>query len=301
MSFLAAASRLPRPSPPLFARALSISTHYSQGTGRILPLIIAGLQSSGVSVPSPDTALTAVQLRGVDQFHIGGVNSALALFDKMGIKKGDVVVDIGSGLGGPARLVSERFGCSVVGVDLCEEFVAVAKEINVWTRSSGVEFRVGDGSSLEGMEPGTVDSMFMLHVGMNVEDKVALGGAVGRGLKEGGVFGVFDMVAGDGRALDYPVPFATEAGQAFLSREEEYVEAFEGAGLSLVGMEDKTEYCLDVIKGNAKRAKEKGREGGLGPTIVQGKNVGTKMKNIVAMFKDGRMRASEMIFEKKSS
>jgi sarcosine/dimethylglycine N-methyltransferase len=62
--------------------------------------------------------LNAEDLFEFDQDHYGGIEAVEALADLAKITEGRVVLDLGSGLGGPARFLSWRYGCRVTGVDL---------------------------------------------------------------------------------------------------------------------------------------------------------------------------------------
>jgi predicted O-methyltransferase YrrM len=58
----------------------------------------------------PDTDIS-------DQNHPGGVQSVLALGTAARLSAGSVVVDVGAGIGGSARVLALAFGCSVVGIE----------------------------------------------------------------------------------------------------------------------------------------------------------------------------------------
>src|SRR5262249_25474766 len=65
------------------------------------------------------------QLTTLDQFHAGGAESVERLLSLGGVGPGQIVVDLGSGLGGPARL-APTLGAKVIGVDRTAAFVALA-------------------------------------------------------------------------------------------------------------------------------------------------------------------------------
>src|SRR3546814_3455016 len=114
------------------------------------------------------------------------------------------LLDIGCGLGGAARHFARACGCTVTGVDLTPEYVAVAEAL---TRMVGqadrVAFRAGSALDLP-FEAASFDAATLLHVGMNIPDKDRLCAEAARVLKPGGVFGVYDgMRVGDG-ALTFP-------------------------------------------------------------------------------------------------
>ena len=63
---------------------------------------------------------------------------------------------------------------------------------------------------------GAFDGAYMLHVGMNIEDRAKLCSEVHRVLRPGSLFGIYDvMKTGDGE-LTYPVPWATTAASSFV-------------------------------------------------------------------------------------
>ena len=63
-------------------------------------------------------ALTQPQLDGIDQFHSGGAEAVDRLLPSLGLTPAMTALDVGSGLGGPARQVARSTGCAVVGVDI---------------------------------------------------------------------------------------------------------------------------------------------------------------------------------------
>ena len=64
------------------------------------------------------SALTPEDLFDLDQDHYGGLQAVETLGRLGGIDRSSRVLDLCSGLGGPARFLASRFGCRVAGVDL---------------------------------------------------------------------------------------------------------------------------------------------------------------------------------------
>lgn len=90
--------------------------------------------------------LSEDRLSGItDQNHVGGAAAVRRLGRLAGIARGDVVADLGCGLGGSARVLAGTFGCRVEGIDLSPSRVADA---NALSRLVGldrlVSIRVGD-------------------------------------------------------------------------------------------------------------------------------------------------------------
>ncbi len=97
-----------------------VESHYSSGS--LLERIRRGLERAGIDPDRP----TAADLKPVDEFHIGGAAATGALLDQVALGPGMAVLDIGSGIGGTARLIAERTGGTVTGIDLTREFVETA-------------------------------------------------------------------------------------------------------------------------------------------------------------------------------
>ena len=81
--------------------------------------ILARLERAGEDV----TALTELQLAVdpetelTDQNHSGGMQSVLELALAAGVTRSSRIVDVGSGLGGSARVLAAEFGCRVIGIE----------------------------------------------------------------------------------------------------------------------------------------------------------------------------------------
>lgn len=65
-----------------------------------------------------------------DQNHIGGAGYVLEIGRRLGITERTKVLELGSGIGGAARVLSSEFGCNVTGIDLTEGRVSDAKRLS---------------------------------------------------------------------------------------------------------------------------------------------------------------------------
>jgi len=112
--------------------------------------ILARLQRGNVSLSEvnewslaldPDTDIS-------DQNHPGGVQSVLALATAARISAASVVIDLGAGIGGSARVLAQAFGCSVLGIerdpDRCRQAIRLTALVGL---SNRVTFLVHDALS----------------------------------------------------------------------------------------------------------------------------------------------------------
>ena len=191
--------------------ATEISEHYSQGG--LLARLEASLRGDGVD---PESA-TPEELAPYDHFHGRGLEATQDMADRLPVNPWDNILDIGSGLGGPARYMAQRFGCRVAGIDLTPEFCEVARLL---TTRLGLEERVsferGDALAMP-FEDEAFDGAYSMNVSMNIADKRAFFGEIHRVLRPGGWLFLSEVARGPGGEPDYPLPWAQTAASSFLA------------------------------------------------------------------------------------
>ncbi|WP_116997377.1 class I SAM-dependent methyltransferase [Desertimonas flava] len=176
------------------------------------------------------TTLTVDDLSGLDQLHAGSVAATERLFGALDVHADSELLDVGSGVGGPARLAAARHGCHVTGIDLSPAFVELARALTARVGlSDSVSFEVGSATSMP-FADASFDRAMLLHVGMNIERKDLVIAEVRRVLRPDGRFAVYDqMRVGDGD-LTYPLPWADDERSSFVERRETYRQFLTDAG-----------------------------------------------------------------------
>jgi len=96
-----------------------VATYYTRGM--LEQKILGALRNAGKNVEQ----LSTRDLEALDNLHVGGREAIEGLAGFMELNPGMGLLDVGCGIGGPARYFAER-GCQVTGLDLTEEFVRVA-------------------------------------------------------------------------------------------------------------------------------------------------------------------------------
>ena len=196
--------------------------------------------------------MTVAQLAPLDQFHTRGILATSELAGAAGIEPSTRVLDLGCGIGGPARYLAATFGCKVTGVDLSPDFIEAATYLTARCGlSDRVTFQVGDALHLP-FEDAAFDAVFLQHVAMNIEDRTALYAEVRRILATGGRFATYDLVLRDGDVV-YPAPWARDASTSFLLSEGDTRTALEQAGFQAVLWRDDTQTAARLVQGGPGR------------------------------------------------
>lgn len=226
----------------------AVERHYSATAG-LADTIAARFREIGKDI----SALTTADLASVDEFHIRGRSATIELAGRLEVGPGAHVLDVGSGLGGPARTVAEAHGCRVTGIDLTAEFCAAATELTRWVGLSGlVDFTHGDAMTLP-FAPGAFDAAMTLHVGMNIPAKTDLYAGVRRVMKPGGVFAVYDVLQGEGGDVIYPTPWARDLSISHVATPAEMRRSLTDAGFTITQEIDSTEASDDWFQDVARR------------------------------------------------
>src|SRR6185503_18510687 len=93
------------------------------------------------------------------------------LLDALGVDASTRLLDVGSGVGGPARLAAARQGCRVTGIDLSPDFVDTARKITARVGlTDRVSFDVGSATDMP-YDDAAFSRAMLNHVGMNIEAK----------------------------------------------------------------------------------------------------------------------------------
>lgn len=192
--------------------------------------------------------LSTADLAPVDEFHIRGRAATLEIIRALRLTADSHMLDLGSGLGGPARTVAELTGGTVTGIDLTAEFCEVATALSAWTGlSDRTRFVVGDATAT-GLAAASADAAMTVHVAMNIADKPALYAEAFRVLRPGGRFVVYDVLQGEGGDVRYPVPWASDPSTSHLARPDEMRTLLPAAGFDVVAEIDSSDDSLEWFR-----------------------------------------------------
>ena len=213
----------------------NITDHYQ--SGELLARLDAALRDDGVDPAQPGLA----GLEPYDQFHHRGLDGTAELAEMVTIGAGDHLLDVGCGIGGPARYLADRFGCRITGIDLTEEFCEVAREL---TRRCGLDeliaYEQGDALDMP-FADASFDGAYSMNVSMNIADRDGLYREIRRVLKPGGWLILSEIAQGPAGEVSYPTPWALDASASFLATPEETKARVEACGFEVVRLIDATE------------------------------------------------------------
>ena len=198
------------------------------------------LKTALAALGPEDQRLTPQQLGTLDQFHTRGLAATAELARLAGITADMSVLDVGAGVGGPARFLAATYDCRVTGVDLSQPFVDAARYLTERTGQSGqVSFQTANALELP-FDDGRFNVVLLQHVAMNISDRVRLYREIRRVLKSRGRFATFDVVLNNGQP-HYPLPWARTPATSFLLTAAATREAIEPAGFRTLAWQDDTE------------------------------------------------------------
>ncbi|HXW26552.1 MAG TPA: class I SAM-dependent methyltransferase [Xanthobacteraceae bacterium] len=230
-----------------------VSRHYSRGN--LLELLRRELTAEGIDPDHP----TVAQLAPFDHFHGRGLEATRELADRVAVSPSDRILDVGSGIGGPARYFADRFGCRITGIDLTQEFCDVAQAL---TRAVGLDGRVsfqqGDATALP-FPDAAFDGAYSMNVSMNIADKRAFYREIRRVLRPGAWLALSEIAQGPGGAPDYPTPWAASAATSFLATPVATRQALAETGFALETMRETTQEAL-AFNARARAMVERGEK-----------------------------------------
>jgi len=184
----------------------------------------------------------------LEDFHTMGRIATSELVDLVGITSEHEVLDAGSGIGGTARYIADRCGCTVTAVDLTQEYCETACWLNrLVGLDKQITVRRADVTALP-FADATFQVVFSQHVQMNVADKASLYREARRVMVSGGRLAMWDIVSGEGGELDFPLPWADEPGLSHLAKSDRLRATVESSGFAIEHWNDRTEQAGAIMQ-----------------------------------------------------
>ena len=274
--------------------APDIAGHYT--SGELLPRLAARLREDGADPTRPSFEALAPY----DHFHGRGIEATEELVENLQVSPSDHILDVGSGIGGPARYFARRFHCRVTGIDLTAEFCEVARHLTAQLGlTEQISFEQGDALAMP-FGDAVFDGAYTMNVSMNIADKQALFAEIHRVLKPGAWFRLAEIAQGPGGAPNYPTPWARTTDSSFLATPAQTCANLEASGFAIESQRDTAEAALAY----AARSRAVVEAGGQPPhravSLVHGAIAEEAIANTGRALKDGCTVPIELVCRKVS-
>ena len=268
-----------------------VEQHYTLGD--IEQTILQALETAGKDIDR----LTLDDLAQIDEFHIRGPEATAQMAEEIGIDAEMQVLDVGCGLGGPSRRLASNYGCRVTGLDLTEAYCRAAEAFSVRLGLNHlVSYRTGNALDMP-FEEERFEVLWTQHASMNISDKAQLYSEMYRVLKPGGHLAIYDIIAGPGGDVYFPVPWARDPSISFLATGDELRQLLGAAGFDIISWRDTTDVGLAWFAAKSAQIKKHGRPI-LGYHMLLGDDFLQMARNQLRSFKENRMALLQVIAQR---
>jgi SAM-dependent methyltransferase len=278
------------------AYEVALNDHY--GVTDLSDEILDALEAAGKDVD----ALTRKDIASFDEFHIRGLEATQEVADLAEIEAHSRVLDVGCGIGGPARTLASEYGCDVVGIDIVEEYCRAA---TLFTERVGladkVHFQHGNALDLP-FKDEEFDIVWFEHTLPNIEATGMAFEEAGRVLRPGGTLALYELCAGPGGEPVFPVPWASDTSLSYLKQPERLREDILNHGFDEVTWRDVTEPSLEWFRNVVESMQSRPADAPppLGLNLLMGAETPVKAANVVRNLEEERVVVIQGVYERVS-
>lgn len=259
-----------------------IEAHYTRA--HLFETILEALQREGIDYSN----VTRKDIAGIDEFHVRGAEVTRELAAAAGLQKGWHVLDVGSGLGGPCRLLAAEYGCEVTGIDLTAEYVRTATLLSKLVGlNNNTKFITGSALDLP-FADNSFDMVWTQHVQMNVAGKQRMYNEIARVLTSNGQFVYYDIFSNNNQKVYYPTPWATHASQSHLITVDDYRQCLQQAGLTITATINQTEKGIQFFDKLFERLAQNNLPA-IGLNLVVGDSFKERFTNLRRNLEEGKL------------
>ena len=254
--------------------APAVNRHY--GRRDLGEIILAAVRATG---KDPDR-LSPEDLAPATEFHSRGREATRELAQLASLRADMRVLDVGGGLGGPARTLASEFGCQVTVLDLTEVYCRAGEALTVRTGlGDRIGFRHGNALDMPFSDE-EFDVVWTQHSSMNIADKERLYAEIWRVLRPGGRFAMHEIMAGSLQPIHFPVPWARDPAISFLRPAATIRALLAETGFAEVAWEDVSTPSLAFFRERLVAAGQGGPPP-IGLHLLMGDDFGSMFRNQV--------------------
>ena len=262
----------------------NVREHYSSPD--IISRILAAVAESGQRTD----ALKAEMLYPYDQLHGREIAATREHVERLGLRSGMQVLDVGCGIGGPARYIAATHeGVTVTGIDVTSDFVATARDL---THRCGLDDRIAfieaDALSMP-FADSVFDAAICLYVGMNIADKAELCREIYRVLKHGGRVVWSEVTLGPMGPARFPLPWASGPAASFLVPPQVLRQVFTKTGFNIIETVDETSRIVEAAQRPATPGQPPPPAHQAANQVVMGKDFVERRQNFIRNLTEERL------------
>lgn len=261
----------------------SVVQHYFRDG--LFEQILDALKKRGV------ITVTRKDLSAFDEFHVRGAAVSAELAQEAGLQANTKLLDVGCGLGGPARMLAADVGCTVTGIDISPEFIKTATQLSALVNmQQQTVFMEADALHLP-FTQAQFDVVWTQHTQMNIEDKHRFYAEIKRVLRPGGRFIYYDIFTVRHEPLTFPLPWAGDASISHLQTVAGFEEHMQLLHFKKIQTRDQTEAGIGFLT-NAVKAISANENPPPGIQLVVGSNAAEKLRNLL-----GSLQAQQLVLQ----
>ncbi|MFD0860922.1 class I SAM-dependent methyltransferase [Sungkyunkwania multivorans] len=268
----------------------AIENHYLKEG--LFEVIVGKLKEQGIDIEN----VTRANILGVDEFHVRGAAVSKELAGLIDLH-GKNVLDVGCGLGGPCRMLSDEFDCQTTGIDLSKEYIRTANQLSKLVKlDKKTTFVHGNALDLP-FKDSSFDVVWTQHVQMNIPNKERFYSEIFRVLKHGGHLLYYDIFTSAKGNISYPMPWASNANQSFLFTFAQMEKLLNQLGVVKVNAIDQTKAGIDFFEIMMVNLQEFGPPS-IGLNLLMGETTKPKLSNLLSHLKDGLLALHSGVYRK---
>ena len=199
----------------------------------------------------PGSKLEPSELYNFDHMNYYGTDAVANGVKTCKLDKDSKVLDLGSGLGGPARYISTESGASVVALELQEDCSKKALEYTTRCGISNISHVCADFITCDLEEMGlgkeSLDAIVSWLVVLHIDEKQKLFDRAASLCKKDGYLYVEDFFMKSEFTADEAASLKNDVYCSTLQSKEDYVKTVEQAGFELLAFEDLTSSWTDFV------------------------------------------------------
>jgi SAM-dependent methyltransferase len=228
-------------------------------------------------------------LAPIDQLHSGGLAFTRLLAKLAEVRKGEKVLDVGCGAGGPARVLAAEKGAIVTGIDIAAGLIELAKKLG---EISGIPATFQEANALQlPFEDASFDLVWTQHAAGTIADKAKFYSEMRRVLRPGGRLAMHDLTQGSkSGCLHMPIPCADSEDVTFLLQPESLKGVLSALGFREILWRDLTDATIAWFRMLPP-------PGTFSIRLIKGEGFPEMVENLKLNLQEGRIKVAMGIFE----